>query len=228
MTKKVLIVAAHPDDEVLGCGGIIKKFSNDGYEVFSLILSAGKSSRDSNSSTVKQEQNELKKEMANANRILGIKEVFTAELPDNEFDSVSLLSIVKIIEKFKKIIKPNIVFTHHSGDMNIDHQITHQAVLTATRPIAGESVKEIYSFEVPSSTEWNSFSKETAFVPNVFYDISTTLNYKIEAIAAYKSELREYPHPRSPEYISDIAKVWGAKVGLNRAEAFILVRSIQE
>ena len=224
MKNKVLVIAAHPDDEVLGCGATIKRLVETGAEVFTLILSAGKSSREDDD--ISTEQRELKNEMLEANRSLGVKEVYTADFPDNAFDSVPLLKIVKRIEEVKDALKPNMMFTHHIGDMNIDHQITHGAVLTATRPMAGEVVKEVLSFEVPSSTEWNSFSKESIFVPNVFYDVTKSIDDKIAAMAIYKSELRDYPHPRSLEYIGDIAKVWGAKIGVGRAEAFCLVRSI--
>ena len=142
------------------------------------------------------------KYMRKANKLIGVKEVFQADFPDNSFDSVPLLSIVKKIEEIKNKIKPEIIFTHHSGDMNIDHQLTHKAVLTATRPMKDEAVKTIYSMEVPSSTEWNSFSRECAFVANVFVDITDTIDKKIEAMACYKSELREYPHPRSLQFIN--------------------------
>jgi len=222
--KKILIVAAHPDDEILGCGGTIAKLVQNGYEAFTLILGEGKTSRDGYNP---DEIQKLNKEMIVANEIIGVKKVYTANFPDNAFDSVALLEIVKKIEEVKNSLNPEIIFTHHYGDMNIDHQITHKAVLTATRPMQDECVKEIYSFEVPSSTEWNSYSKETAFISNVFFDVSETINCKVKAMGEYKSELRDYPHPRSLEYIKDNAKLWGAKTGVNYAEAFMLIRSIK-
>lgn len=218
-----LVVAAHPDDEVLGCGGTIKKLTDAGADVYVLILSEGKASRDE--VELDLELSKLRKELDAANQILGVKEVFTAGFPDNAFDSVHLLEIVKKIEEIKAQIQPDIVLTHHAGDMNIDHQLTHRAVLTATRPMHNEVVKYVYAFEVPSSTEWNGFSKTTAFVPNSFVDISNTLDSKKLAMAEYKSELREYPHPRSLEYMSDLSKIWSSKIGMGEAvEAFVLIR----
>lgn len=223
--KKILIVAAHPDDEVLGCFGTVAKFIKDGYEAYTLILSGGKTSR---GEIDKKELDLLQDEMEKANELIGIKKVFIANFPDNAFDSIALLEIVKEIEKIKNEIMPEIIFTHHIGDMNIDHQITHKAVLTATRPMKDECVKTIYSMEVPSSTEWNGFLSQMAFVPNVFFEIDDTIDLKIDAMAQYRSELREYPHPRSLKHLKELAKVNGTKVGLNYSENFMLIRSIND
>jgi LmbE family N-acetylglucosaminyl deacetylase len=220
----ILVVAAHPDDEVLGTGGTIAKLTRSGYRFCTLILGEGKTSR--SNSIDASELVELKSEMESANRLLGVSECYTADLPDNRFDSVDLLDIVQLIEKVKEQIKPVTIFTHHFGDMNIDHQVTHQAVLTATRPIQDECVKNIYTFEIPSSTEWNAFSRETIFTPNVFIDITKTIDKKIAAMSKYVSELREYPHPRSLQHIKELAKVNGTKVGLDYCENFTLIRSV--
>lgn len=168
----------------------------------------------------------LKNEMQKANDVIGIRKVYQLDFPDNAFDSVPLLSIVKEIEKIKAEIKPEIIFTHHIGDMNIDHQLAHKAVLTATRPMADEYVKTIYAMEIPSSTEWNSFNLQTAFIPNVFVDITESIDLKVEAMGKYNSELRQYPHPRSLQHIKELAKTNGTKVGLNYSENFVLVRSV--
>ncbi len=225
MKNKILIIAAHPDDEVLGCFGTVSKMIKRGCSAVSLILGTGKTSR----GTVSEEVlNGLKEETKKANSMIGIKNVYFSDFPDNAFDTVPLLSIVKEIERIIEIEKPNIIFTHHIGDMNIDHQITHRAVLTATRPMQDCPVKTIYSMEIPSSTEWNSFSKDTAFIANSFFDISETIEDKIKAMACYESELRKYPHPRSLEYIRKLSEVSGAKVGLNNSENFILIRSIKK
>ena len=221
--RKVLIIAAHPDDEVLGCFGTVAKMIKQGCEAYTMILSGGKTAR---GEIGKDEIKILKEEMQRANDSVGIKRVYQEDFPDNAFDSVPLLEIVKKIEEVKEKIRPEIVFTHHVGDMNIDHQITHRAVLTATRPMQNECVKTIYAMEIPSSTEWNGFSKETAFVPNVFFDIADTIDAKVNAMAQYKSELREYPHPRSLQHIKELARVNGTKVGLDYSENFILIRSI--
>ncbi len=227
MKKKILIIAAHPDDEVLGCGGTIAKLVKNGYEAYTLILGEGKTSRvlSRKGTSLAEELKGLKKEAEKANSIIGVKQVFCSDFPDNRFDSTDLLDIVKHIEKVKNKIRPEIIFTHHAGDLNIDHQITFKAVLTATRPIREETVKDIYSFEVPSSTEWNSYSKETVFVPNVFSNISETIDIKIKAMKEYKSEVKAYPHPRSLQHIKELARVNGTKVGLSYSENFALVRA---
>lgn len=228
MSKNIFIIAAHPDDEILGCGGTIAKLVKQGNTAYTLILGEGVASRyDVKTPHIDEELDKLKKEMLKANDIVGIKQVFSAKFPDNRFDSMDLLDIVKEIEKIKDSIKPEIIFTHHFGDLNIDHQITHKAVLTATRPMKDECVKEIYAFEIPSSTEWNSFSKKTAFIPNIFFDIADTIDIKVNAMREYKSELRDYPHTRSLQHIKELAKVNGTMVGLNYCERFILIRSIK-
>ena len=223
MNKKILIVAAHPDDEVLGCFATVAKLINSGCEAYSLILSGGKTSR---GETTSDELHVLKREMVKANHLIGVKKVFCADFPDNSFDSVPILRIVKEIEKIKDLIKPDIIFTRHIGDLNIDHQITHKAVLTATRPMQDESVKVIYSMEIPSSTEWNAFTRETSFIPNVFFNVSDTIDKKVEAMGLYHSELREYPHPRSLRFIKESAQINGARVGIEYSENFMLVRSV--
>jgi LmbE family N-acetylglucosaminyl deacetylase len=148
-------------------------------------------------------------------------------LPDNRFDTVPLLDIIKLIEKIKKNVSPEIVFTHHHEDLNIDHCITFKAVMTAFRPLKGESVREMYSFEVPSSTEWNAPLAGSYFRPNYFVDISETLEKKLAAMREYESEIRDFPHPRSPKALSINAKRWGSQIGLEAAEAFELIRMIR-
>ena len=224
--RKILIIAAHPDDEILGCGGTIIRLNKEGHKVTSLILGEGVTSRDNIRDTKKRVKDilELKKIAKRANVILGVREVFFHDFPDNRFDTVPFLDIVKVIERIKSSIEPDIIFTHYEKDLNIDHQITYKAVITATRPIKEEAVKEIYSFEIPSSTEW---SYPLSFSPNVFYDISETIDVKLRALEEYKTELREYPHPRSLEGVKLIAKNWGMKVGLEYAEAYKVVRILK-
>jgi LmbE family N-acetylglucosaminyl deacetylase len=224
--KKILVVAAHPDDEILGCGGTVARKVKNGCEAYTLILGQGIASRykKANAQKIRDQIEELKKSVYAANEIIGVKEVFTHDFPDNKFDTVSLLEIVKVIENIKNKIKPDIIFTHYEKDLNIDHQITYKAVLTATRPLPDEVVKEIYSFEVLSSTEWNY---PTTFAPDVFFDISDTIDIKIKAMSEYKSELKEFPHPRSLRAIELNAEVWGMRVGLKYAEAFKCVRWIK-
>lgn len=223
---RLLVIAAHPDDEILGCGASVSKLIGNGYEAYTLILGEGLTSRDNERDRMKRkiELKELKKNVLTANNILGVKDIFIYDYPDNRFDTIPFLDIVKTIEKIIKDIKPKIVFTHFEKDLNIDHRITCRAVLTATRPLPDESVKEIYSFEILSSTEYNY---PLSFSPNVFFDISEHIDKKMEAIRAYKSELRDFPHPRSLESIKSNAGYWGSKVGIKYAEAFYLVRVVR-
>ncbi|MCK4793151.1 MAG: PIG-L family deacetylase [Desulfobacteraceae bacterium] len=226
MKGKILVVAAHPDDGVLGCGGTVARLTKSGCKVHALILGQGIAARyeKNNRQKVEIEIKKIRKHVYAANEIIGIKEVFIHDFPDNKFDTVPLLDIVKIIEKVKNDIKPNIIFTHYEKDLNIDHQLTYKAVITATRPLPNEVVKEIYSFEVLSSTEW---SYPTVFSPDVFFDISETIDVKTKAMRAYKSELTNFPHPRSLEGLESNAKTWGMKVGVQYAEAFEVVRVLR-
>jgi len=221
---RILIVAAHPDDEVLGCGGTIARLlSERNVEVATLILGEGVTSRDKNRDrdSRKKEIEALKKNIIKANRVLGIKKVFSFDFPDNRFDTVALIDIVKVIEEVKQSFMPDTIFTHFANDMNIDHAITNKAVLTATRPMSDEPVKEIYAFEVLSSTEWNF---PLSFSPDMFVDIGDNLKKKQEAMGVYASELRQFPHPRSIEGIALNAKTWGMKVGFLYCEAFQTIR----
>lgn len=226
MSKKILIVAAHPDDEVLGCFGTVARLIKKGYEAYTLILGEGKTSRD-DKRIIENKQKEIETlncEIQKANGIIGIKKVFVESFPDNRFDSVDLLDIIKVISKVKEEVKPDIIFTHYEHDLNIDHQVTYKAVITATRPMENECVKEIYSFEILSSTEWNY---PVSFSPNTYFDISDTLDLKIDAMKEYVSELCEYPHPRSLEGIELNAKYYGMRVGKKSVEAFKTVRAIK-
>jgi len=227
-TNKCLVIVAHPDDEVLGGGGTIAKHALDGDEVYCLFLGDGVTSRyDQGEKLAEERLRERKLEAEKAATILGIRELFFTNLPDNRFDTVPLLTIVKAVEEVKGRIKPIIIYTHHQGDLNIDHQLTFKAVLTACRPMKDETVREIYSFEVPSSTEWSSPDARNYFMPNVFVDVTDTLDKKIEALKAYRGELREYPHPRSPEGLRTIAHRWGSTVGCEAGEAFELIRAVR-
>jgi LmbE family N-acetylglucosaminyl deacetylase len=217
---KLLIVAAHPDDEVLGCFGTVSKLIKKGYEAYTLILSQGKTSRGEGDEEIAI----LKEEIQKANGVIGIKKIFLENFPDNSFDSVPLLTIIKKISKVIEEIKPEIIFTHYANDLNIDHRLTYQALITATRPMQGCFVKEIYSFEILSSTEWNY---PLSFLPDIYFDITDTLENKIKAMNCYKSELRDFPHPRSLKGIELNAHYWGMRVGKKAIEAFKVVRIIK-
>ena len=223
-----LIIAAHPDDEVLGCGGSMAKWAKIGHEVHVLIMAEGATSRDKYRDR-KFRKDELSMLAQSANQvvnILGIKSVELMDYPDNRMDSVDLLDVVKSIEERIEKIEPEIVITHHIGDLNIDHQITHQAVITACRPKPEQTVKQILSFEIPSATDWQSSTMGNPFIPNWFEDVSDTLELKIKALEAYKSEMRDWPHTRSIKAVEYLAKWRGASVGCDAAEVFMLIRNI--
>ena len=224
----VLVIAAHPDDEVLGCGGTIARLAGEGRAVCIAILGEGVTSRYAQREEADQSaKHELQNRAKEAAKLLGVADLLTYQLPDNRFDTLPLLDIVKIVEQLIDRIHPGVIYTHHGGDLNIDHSITFRAVLTATRPLPGCQVKEIYSFEVPSSTEWAFHQLQPVFRPNVFVDISATLATKIQAAQAYESERRESPHQRSAEALQAIARRWGSVAGCEAAEAFELIRIIR-
>jgi len=226
MKSKILVVAAHPDDEILGCGGTMARLVKEGSEVYTLILGTGITSRYENNEEVeiKDKLKLLKCHAHEANKLIGVNEVITDDFPDNAFDTVALLDIVKSVEKVKDKIKPGLIFTHYEKDLNIDHKITYEAVITAARPMPGETVRQIYSFEVPSSTEWRY---PLSFTPDTFYDVGNTIEIKLKALEHYKTEMRKPPHPRSLEWIRLRAKTWGMSVGIEYAEAFKCVRRVQ-
>ena len=225
--NKILVVAAHPDDEILGLGGTIRKRVNNGDIAYCLILGEGITSRGNKREDISKDIVEgLHEDSIKSSKIVGYTDIHFELLPDNRFDSVDLLDIIKIIEKYVDKYKPNIVYTHHRGDRNIDHRITYEAVLTACRPVGEYIVKDIYTFETPSSTEWG-FNKNE-FAPNVFEDITDTLDDKIKAMECYKTELREYPHPRSLKSLEIIASRWGTVISKKYVEAFELIRSVRD
>jgi len=228
MTKRILIIAAHPDDEVLGCGGTIARYAKEGQDVFIAILGEGITSRyESRDQADKKALRELHEKSLSVGKYLGTKEVYSFDFPDNRFDTIPLLDIVKKIESLIEKIKPDTIFTHHIGDLNIDHSITFRAVLTATRPVPECPVKSLYTFEIPSSTEWAFAQMSHAFSPNFFVDIKDMLNDKVKAMALYDDEIRLFPHPRSIESIKNHAMNWGTVVGVSAAEAFEMIRMIK-
>ncbi len=222
MKKNILVVAAHPDDELLGSGGAILRHTKGGDNVYCLILGEGIMARTDGTKT---ELEKLRDDSRRAGGILGFKDMFFSSFPDNSFDTVSLLSIVKEVEKYIAKIRPQVVYTHYEYDLNVDHRLTSEAVLTACRPCSENCPREIYAFETLSSTEWQS-KHGKQFVPNVYLDIKATIEDKVRAMKAYKSEIRDYPHPRSVEGIKILAQYRGLESGLEFAEAFCLIRKI--
>lgn len=220
----IAVICAHPDDEVLGVGGTVVNHVTKGDNVSCLILGEGMTSRAQTRDLIEIERvNKLQLNLQNVAKIIGFQSVVQANLPDNRFDSLDLLDIVKIVEDFISRCQPSTIYTHNNSDLNIDHQYTFQAVMTATRPLENQVVKELYTFETPSSTEWNFSSN---FLPNVFINIEDSLDKKLQAIACYETEIRAYPHPRSIEALKNIAARWGTVCGVKYAEAFQLIRKI--
>jgi N-acetylglucosamine malate deacetylase 1 len=223
--KKVLVVAAHPDDEILGCGGTLYNLKKKGSNISAIFLSDGESSR--KNKKIDQLIINRKKQALKAAKIIGIKKIIFGNFPDNSMDSVPILSIIQFIEKQIKIIKPDTVFTHYENDLNIDHQIVNRSVITACRPTKNQFVKSILFFEILSSSEWNISNKNKNFKPNYFIDISKSVKFKVKALKCYKKEIKKWPHPRSIEGVKLLSKTRGSSVGLPNAEAFILGRHVE-
>ena len=218
----VLVVASHPDDEALGCAGAIAKHNQNGDKVHLLFMTNGIGSRTKNPDEIKARLESTN----NASKILGVHSSENLDFPDNEMDSTPLLEVVKKIEKTINKVQPNIVYTHHIGDLNIDHQLTHKAVITACRPQPGFCVKEIYSFEVLSSTEWQT-PGYLPFTPNVYIDISNQIDIKRQALGAYSQEMRLTPHSRSIENAICLNALRGNAIGVGYAEAFFAIRILK-
>lgn len=221
----VLVVAAHPDDEVLGVGGAIARHVDAGQEVSILLLADGETSRGT------QVPSGSIEERANAARaaasILGARPPRLLGFPDNRLDTVPLLDVVQAVEAEIALLKPRVIYTHHAADLNVDHRIACQAVLTACRPIPGSSVRAIYAFETPSATEWAQPGTGMAFMPRRYVDISSSLERKMKALKVYDTEMRAFPHARSYEGVKALACWRGSSAGLAAAEAFDILREIE-
>ena len=223
MSKTVLIVAALADDEVLGCGGTIARHIGEGDSVYLVLMADGVSSRTGAS----EADMELRRLAADRVRqLLGITEIQYLGFPDNRMDSIPLLDIVHVLEPVIQRITPSVIYTHHHGDLNIDHCRTQEAVMIACRPQPGCTVKEIYGFEVLSSTEWATPQTEP-FTPSLYMDISAQFPLKLGAIEAYEDEMRCAPHSRSVVHAEVLARHRGYSIGVQAAEAFVVYRIIR-
>ncbi|HAH11103.1 MAG TPA: GlcNAc-PI de-N-acetylase [Alphaproteobacteria bacterium] len=219
----ILVVAAHPDDEVLGAGCAIAAHADRGEAVHILIMAAGLDSRGEAATTSAHDR--LKEQARAAALVLGARSVAFLDFPDNAMDTVGLLHVVKPIEAMIEQTSPHTVYTHSASDLNIDHKITARAVMTAARPLPGASVKRILAIEVPSATGWDAHA--APFQPNTFLDASNTLARKLAAMECYPDELRSFPHARSLRGIKARAVSWGAQVGMPAAEPYQLLRNLQ-
>ena len=234
----VLVIAAHPDDEILGMGGTIAKHTSKKDNVTIIYMATGVTARRKNTklehkskNVYKKIQDEFKEDIEKlrndarkAASFLHVKNVKFYDFPDNEMDGIELLKVVKVIEKEIKIIKPDRIYTNHYNDLNVDHRVVSNSTLTACRPSAF-SVKEILCFEVLSSTEWNYPNN---FNPNYFVNINGQIEKKINAMKSFTGEIRKFPHPRSSQNIRNVAGRWGSVSGFKEAEAFELIRRIDK
>ena len=225
MKNNILVVVAHPDDEVLGCGGTIAKHILEGDTVNLIVMSNGEDARIDKTNIKKRIQlRDLS--LDKSSKILGINKIFKFDLPDNKFDSIPLLDLIQTIEPLIKKIRPDIIYTHYANDLNIDHQLVALSVNTICRPsFIKKMPKKIYSFEILTSTELNYTSKNQ-FRPNYFVDITKTFKTKIKAFKQYKSEIREFPNGRSLKGIEVLSNYRGLSCGFKNAEAFILLNEI--
>lgn len=219
----VAIIAAHPDDEVMGCAGTIALHSNAGDQVHILFMTDGISARGAEHRHLADQRRDSARRAA---QVLGVQQVQFLDFPDNAMDSIPLLDINRAIEAFLAPLQPDTVYTHFGGDLNIDHRRTYQSVLTCCRPQPQCSVKRIYCFETQSSTEWRA-STEPAFVPNLFRDISGVATQVDKALQCYADELRNWPHSRSREAMLHRQQWRGSCVGVPLAEAFWIEREIR-
>jgi LmbE family N-acetylglucosaminyl deacetylase len=230
--KRILVVASHPDDEVLGCGGTMAAHADAGDVVDVLIVVEGATSREARRDTGAQSEAQaealtaLQQSACDAAAVLGARKPYFLGLPDNRLDGMELLEVIKPIEALINELKPQVIYTQHGGDLNVDHRIVHQAVVTACRPAPGACVHAIYGYETASSTEWASRTMGGVFHPIRFVDISKTLERKRKALACYASEMRPFPHARSLEGLEALARWRGVSAGVEAAEAFTVVREI--
>lgn len=225
MSKQVLVCAAHPDDETLGLGGTVARHVSTGDNVtIAILVDAGRNLHKEDSVETIQE---VRSFVRTATSKLGVSEVRFAGLAHQKLDTLPILEIILWIEGVLEDIQPQIIYTHHLGDLNYDHRIVHQATLTAARPYSAPCVERILCYETPSSTEWASPNVGNYFSPNVFTDISAYLENKLDAMSIYTNELRSFPHPRSLESLRARAIYWGSIIGVSAAEPFMLAREIR-
>ena len=226
MSLSILVVAAHPDDEVLGCGGTLAKLAKEDSLIHVAFLADGVFSRVGSQSSKERELLTRRTAATKACEVLGVNSISFDEFPDNRMDAVDILDIAKVVEKLVAKYQPSMVFTHHAGDLNVDHRRTNEAVVIACRPQQGNPVKTLLSFEVPSSTEWQLAGSAIPFQPTWYTDISDSLALKIQALNLYTAEMRDWPHPRSIQGVEHLAHWRGACIGVDAAEAFMLGRHI--
>ena len=225
--RTILVCVAHPDDEVLGCGGTMARHVDKGDSVHVIFVADGVGSRQDLSAERERNLLERREAAKNAAQIIGCEAPHCLDYPDQRLDTIPLLDVTQRIEALLAAIGPDIIYTHHGDDLNADHRLVCEATMTAVRPIPGQTVVAVYGFETVSSTEWAFHSRGTAFRPNRFIGIEATLGRKLDALRAYEAEMRDFPHPRSYETVEALARLRGSTVGLAAAEAFSVLREVE-
>lgn len=225
--RRVLTIAAHPDDEILGCGATMAAHAARGDSVSILILGEGLTSRaPTRDAADRAGIPGLQRDAHRAAAAIGVSDVTLLDFPDNRFDSVALLDVVKAVEQARDRVRPDVVYVHHWGDLNIDHRVTFDAVMAAFRPLPEAGPVAVYAYEVPSATGWAGPSPAMTFIPSHYVSIGAALDRKIEAMEHYESERRTWPHPRAPDALRAWARYRGTQVGVDAAEAFVTVRTV--
>ena len=214
---KILIFAPHNDDEVLGAGGTLSKFANQGNDVFVCEVTSGEN---------KVIVDKIKSEALKAHAIIGVKQTFFLDLPVVAINQVPVSEINEKMLEIVKIVDPEIAFIPHKGDIHTDHVEVAKSAMVALRPVTAPNLKAIYAYETLSETEWNIPSVENAFIPNVWSDITNYLEIKLQAMNCYQTQIKEFPHPRSLEAIEALAKYRGSNICVKYAESFMLIRSL--
>lgn len=218
----VLVIAAHPDDELLGLGGTVARHASDGDVVVAAVVSDGATSRYEGGADAALEDAGRR-----AADVLGLREIRFLGLPDQRLDARPVLEVIKAVEAVVDEVRPEVVYTHHWGDVNRDHRVVAEAVSVACRPVGLHFPHRVLCFETPSSTEWSPPDPSAQFVPNHFVDITATLDRKLDAMRCYSTELRPPPHPRSLEALRARAAYWGQIVSCDYAEPFVLLREVR-
>ena len=223
---KILVIAAHPDDEVYGMGGTIARLSSEGNEVHVLIVTDGCTAQYVGRPDLPEIVAQKHEESFRANEFLGVKKVHFGTFPDMKLDTVPHVELNRLIEDTVNAVQPEAVYTHFYGDVKLEHQMVYRSTLVAVRPVPGQCVKELYCYQTPSSTEWSPQLAHTAFLPNVMVDITGFEEAKAQALLAYQTEIRAYPHPRSPQYVRETDRARGLQWGLGPSENFMLLRKL--
>lgn len=225
MKKTILIIAPHCDDEILGCGATMAKLISQGNKVFVAIMTNGYLGAPE--LFTKEGTEKVRSEALSSHKLLGVQKTYFLDFPAPKLDTLPLYKIAGKLNEIIKNVKATTIYIPHHGDIHKDHLITHQASMVASRPINNCPVRNIYSYETLSETEWASPSAVNAFLPNVFEDVSDFIKQKVEAFRLYETQIKEYPHPRSVESIINLSKFRGSTIGANNAEAFNLIREIK-